>query len=155
MTPAAPCRISTAETTMSCNTGDGSATVAAISALRDECMRLSRQLSAFCVRICPHAAPRLLTDTNPPSGNSSLAPTVERSSGNGSSDHTRCYASPLFPVWRTYVICVLTGLLIAGVVGSAAVVRQVGVAQSDADRLRQRLIAAESTQSSLQQQVDQ
>src|SRR3954447_23637563 len=38
MTPAAPCRISTAETTISCRTGAGSDTVAAISADRDECI---------------------------------------------------------------------------------------------------------------------
>src|SRR4029077_2311791 len=58
-------------------------------------------------------------------------------------------------MWRTYLICVLVGLLIAAVVGGATLVRQVGVAQSDAERQRHRAVAAESTQSSLQQQVDQ
>jgi hypothetical protein len=58
-------------------------------------------------------------------------------------------------MWRTYVICVLVGLLIAATVGSAVLVRQAGSAQSDADQLRQRLVAAQSTQASLQQQVDQ
>jgi hypothetical protein len=58
-------------------------------------------------------------------------------------------------MWRTYVICVLVGLLIAAAVGSAALVRQASSAQSDADRLRQRLVAAQSTQTALQQQVDQ
>src|SRR3954454_4177308 len=38
MTPAAPCKISTAETTISCRTGAGSATVAAISAERLGCI---------------------------------------------------------------------------------------------------------------------
>src|SRR5690242_11842711 len=38
MTPAAPWRISTAETTISCRTGAGSATVAAISAERLGCI---------------------------------------------------------------------------------------------------------------------
>src|SRR5205085_8678707 len=42
MTPAAPCRISTAETTMSCSTGAGSATVAAISADLD-CINYRRR----------------------------------------------------------------------------------------------------------------
>jgi predicted membrane-bound mannosyltransferase len=53
-------------------------------------------------------------------------------------------------MWRTYVICVLVGLLIAAAVGSAALVRQASSAQSEADGLRQRLIAAQSTQTALQ-----
>jgi hypothetical protein len=58
-------------------------------------------------------------------------------------------------MWRTYVICVLVGLLIAAVVGSSVLVRQAGSAQADAATLRQRLAAAETTQTALQQQLDQ
>src|SRR5579859_4251890 len=75
---------------MSCRTGEGSATVAAISAAREECI-----LSG-------------------------------------------CYPSSL-PMWRTYVICVLIGLLLVSTGGNVLLTRQMLVAQADADRLRQRL----------------
>jgi hypothetical protein len=58
-------------------------------------------------------------------------------------------------MWRTYVICVLIGLLLVSTGASVLVMREVASVQSDADRMRARLIAAESTQASLQQQIDQ
>jgi hypothetical protein len=58
-------------------------------------------------------------------------------------------------VWRTYVICVLLGLLLVATGGSVVLTRQVLSAQADADRLRQRVAASESAQSKLQQQLDQ
>src|SRR5579859_5493702 len=57
-------------------------------------------------------------------------------------------------MWRTYVICVLIGLLLVSTGGSVLLERQVLSTQADADRLRQRLSAAESAQASLQQQLD-
>src|ERR1700680_2300198 len=57
-------------------------------------------------------------------------------------------------MWRSYVICVLIGLLLVSSGGSVLLMRQVVTAQSDADRLRQRVAAAESAQASLQQQID-
>jgi hypothetical protein len=57
-------------------------------------------------------------------------------------------------MWRTYVICVLIGLLLVSTGGSVLLERQVLSAQSDADHVRQRLAAAESVQASLQQQLD-
>ncbi len=57
-------------------------------------------------------------------------------------------------MWRSYVICVLIGLLLVSTGGSVLLMRQVVSAQSDANRLRQRLAAAESAQASLQQQID-
>src|SRR4030088_2848255 len=58
ITPAAPCRISTAETTMSCSTGDGSATVAAISAEREECIRVDDILAFACPNVADLCHPR-------------------------------------------------------------------------------------------------
>src|SRR5438105_1586444 len=58
-------------------------------------------------------------------------------------------------MWRNYVICVLLGLLIAVSATSLNLLRQDMTAQSEADRLRQRAVAAEATRSGLQQQVDQ
>jgi hypothetical protein len=58
-------------------------------------------------------------------------------------------------VWRTYVICVLIGLLLVSTGSNVLLMRQVLAVQSDTDRLRSRLTAAESAQSSLQQQLDQ
>ena len=58
-------------------------------------------------------------------------------------------------MWRNYVICVLIGLLLVSTGGSVLLTRQMLAAQSDADRLRQRVAAAESAQASLQQQLDQ
>ena len=58
-------------------------------------------------------------------------------------------------MWRYYVICVLIGLLLVSTGGSVLLTRQMLSAQSDADRLRQRVAAAESAQASLQQQIDQ
>ncbi|HLZ26010.1 MAG TPA: hypothetical protein VKV73_01660 [Chloroflexota bacterium] len=58
-------------------------------------------------------------------------------------------------MWRTYVICVLIGLLLVSTGGSVLLERQVLSAQADADRLRQRVAAAESAQAKLQQQLDQ
>jgi len=57
-------------------------------------------------------------------------------------------------MWRNYVICVLIGLLLATSVSSVTLLRQSTAVQSDADRLRQRAVAAESTTTSLQQQID-
>jgi hypothetical protein len=57
-------------------------------------------------------------------------------------------------MWRTYVICVLIGLLLVSTGGSVLLERQVLTTQADADRVRQRLAAAESAQASLQQQLD-
>src|SRR5438034_6614183 len=42
-------------------------------------------------------------------------------------------------MWRTYVICVLIGLLLVSTGGNVLLTRQLLAAQSDADRLRQRL----------------
>jgi hypothetical protein len=58
-------------------------------------------------------------------------------------------------MWRNYVICVLIGLLVAVSASSITLLRQNQVAQSDANGLRQRAAAAESTRTSLQQQLDQ
>jgi hypothetical protein len=58
-------------------------------------------------------------------------------------------------MWRSYVICVLIGLLLVSTGGSVLLMRQIVSAQSDADRLRQRVAAAESASASLQQQIDQ
>jgi hypothetical protein len=57
-------------------------------------------------------------------------------------------------MWRNYVICVLIGLLLVSTGGSVLLTRQILSTQSDADRLRQRLAAAQSAQASLQQQLD-
>ena len=58
-------------------------------------------------------------------------------------------------MWRTYVICVLIGLLLVSTGSNIVLMRQLLTVQSDTDRLRSRLTAAESAQNSLQQQVDQ
>jgi hypothetical protein len=58
-------------------------------------------------------------------------------------------------MWRTYVICVLLGLLLVSTGGDVLLTRQVLGQQSDVDRLRARLTAAETQQSNLQQQIDQ
>jgi hypothetical protein len=58
-------------------------------------------------------------------------------------------------MWRTYVICVLIGLLLVSTGSNVLLLRQVLATQADADRLRSRLTAAEGTQNSLQQQLDQ
>jgi hypothetical protein len=58
-------------------------------------------------------------------------------------------------VWRTYVICVLIGLLLVSTGGNVLLMRQVLAVQSDTDRLRSRLTATESAQNRLQQQLDQ
>src|SRR5438067_762303 len=42
-------------------------------------------------------------------------------------------------MWRTYVICVLIGLLLVSTGGNVLLTRQLLAAQADADRLRQRL----------------
>ncbi|MCA1646377.1 MAG: hypothetical protein LC797_13265 [Chloroflexi bacterium] len=42
-------------------------------------------------------------------------------------------------MWRTYVICVLIGLLLVSTGGNVLLTRQMLAAQADADRLRQRL----------------
>src|SRR4030081_334497 len=42
-------------------------------------------------------------------------------------------------MWRTYVICVLIGLLLVSTGGNVLLTRQLLTAQTDADRLRQRL----------------
>jgi hypothetical protein len=58
-------------------------------------------------------------------------------------------------MWRNYVICVLIGLLLVSTGGNVVLMRQVLSAQADTERLRQRLVAAESAQNSVQQQLDQ
>jgi hypothetical protein len=58
-------------------------------------------------------------------------------------------------MWRNYVLSVLIGLLLVSSGSSLMLLRQVQITQSDADRLHQRAVAAESTRTSLQQQVDQ
>jgi hypothetical protein len=45
-------------------------------------------------------------------------------------------------MWRTYVICVLIGLLLVSTGGNVLLTRQLLAAQTDADRLRQRLANA-------------
>jgi hypothetical protein len=58
-------------------------------------------------------------------------------------------------MWRTYVICVLTGLLLVSTGSSILIMREVVSVQADADRMRQRMVAAEGAQANLQQQIDQ
>src|SRR5258708_24395482 len=48
----------------------------------------------------------------------------------------------LVQMWRTYVICVLIGLLLVSTGGNVLLTRQLLAAQTDADRLRQRLANA-------------
>src|SRR5689334_22117747 len=58
-------------------------------------------------------------------------------------------------MWRNYVICVLVGLLLVSTGSNILLLRQVIALQGDGERLRGRLATAESTQNSLQQQIDQ
>jgi hypothetical protein len=58
-------------------------------------------------------------------------------------------------MWRNYVICVLIGLLLVSTGGNVLLLRQTIQTQADTDRLRSRLTVTESTQNSLQQQIDQ
>ena len=58
-------------------------------------------------------------------------------------------------MWRSYVICVLIGLLLVSTGGNLLLGRQVIQQQTDADRLKQRLASSDSAQNSLQQQIDQ
>jgi hypothetical protein len=58
-------------------------------------------------------------------------------------------------MWRTYVICVLIGLLLVSTGGNVLLLRQTIVQQAGADRLQARMQAAESAQNRLQQQIDQ
>jgi hypothetical protein len=58
-------------------------------------------------------------------------------------------------MWRSYVICVLIGLLLVSTGGNVLLGRQVLQTQADTDRTRQRLANAESAQNALQQQIDQ
>lgn len=58
-------------------------------------------------------------------------------------------------MWRSYVICVLIGLLLVSTGGNVLLTRQMLAQQADTDRLRARLAAAETQQRTLQQQVDQ
>src|SRR5438876_12432107 len=58
-------------------------------------------------------------------------------------------------MWRTYVICVLIGLLLVSTGGNVLLTRQVLQAQADSERIRQRLTQAEAAQNALQQQIDQ
>jgi hypothetical protein len=58
-------------------------------------------------------------------------------------------------MWRSYVICVLLGLLLVAAGGSVLLTRQMLSAQAETARLRQQLAAAQSAQNALQQQVDQ
>jgi hypothetical protein len=58
-------------------------------------------------------------------------------------------------MWRTYVICVLVGLLLVSTGGNVLLTRQLLAAQADSDRLRQRVGTVESDRATLQQQLDQ
>jgi hypothetical protein len=58
-------------------------------------------------------------------------------------------------MWRTYVICVLIGLLLVSAGSDVLLLRQTLVQQADNDRLRARLAAAEGNQNALRQQIDQ
>src|SRR5437868_1920864 len=58
-------------------------------------------------------------------------------------------------MWRTYVICVLIGLLLVSTGGNVLFGRQLLQAQSDTAQVQKRLTAAESAQNSLQAQLDQ
>jgi hypothetical protein len=58
-------------------------------------------------------------------------------------------------MWRSYVICLLLGLLLAAGAGSVVLTRQLLAAQAEGARLRQQMTAAQSAQASLQQQLDQ
>jgi hypothetical protein len=58
-------------------------------------------------------------------------------------------------MWRTYVICVLIGLLLVSTGGNVLLLRQTFVQQGESDRLRARLVAAEGAQNRLQHQIDQ
>lgn len=58
-------------------------------------------------------------------------------------------------MWRTYVICVLIGLLLVSTGGNVLLMRQVLQAQSDTAQVQKRLAAAESAQNNLQAQIDQ
>ena len=58
-------------------------------------------------------------------------------------------------MWRTYVICVLVGLLLVSTGSNILMTRQLLAQQSDTDKLRARLTAAETQQNRLQQQLDQ
>ncbi|HEV7662365.1 MAG TPA: hypothetical protein VGQ62_02425 [Chloroflexota bacterium] len=58
-------------------------------------------------------------------------------------------------MWRTYVICVLVGLLLVSTGSNIWMTRLLISQQSDSDKLRARLTAAETQQNRLQQQLDQ
>lgn len=53
-------------------------------------------------------------------------------------------------MWRTYVICVLIGLLLVSTGGNVLLTRQLLAAQADSDRLRQRIANVESQQTTRQ-----
>ena len=58
-------------------------------------------------------------------------------------------------MWRNYVICVLIGLLLVASGSSVVLLRQSMLTQATTEQLRQRVVSAQATQTSLQQQVDQ
>jgi hypothetical protein len=58
-------------------------------------------------------------------------------------------------VWRTAIIVVLIGVVLASAAGNVLLTRQVQSEQSDSDRLRARAVAAEATRGTLQNQVEQ
>jgi hypothetical protein len=58
-------------------------------------------------------------------------------------------------MWRTYVICVLIGLLLVSAGSNVLLTRQLLAQQSDGDKVRARLTAAETQQNRLQQQLDE
>ncbi|HYW89348.1 MAG TPA: hypothetical protein VFB50_16370, partial [Chloroflexota bacterium] len=58
-------------------------------------------------------------------------------------------------MWRTAIIVVLIGVVLASAAGNVLLTRQVQSEQSDSDRLRARAVAAEATRGTLQNQVEQ
>ncbi len=58
-------------------------------------------------------------------------------------------------MWRTAIIVVLIGLLLASAGGNALLTRQMLSDQTDSDRLRARAVAAEATRGALQSQIEQ
>ena len=58
-------------------------------------------------------------------------------------------------MWRVAVILVLIGLLVVSTAGNVLLMRQTVSTQAEADRLRQRAVAAEATRGALLEQLEQ
>ena len=56
-------------------------------------------------------------------------------------------------MWRVVVILVLIGLLVVSTAGNVFLMRQTVSTQAEADRLRQRAVAAEATRGALLEQA--